>query len=73
MTTSYSNATSLNSSSSATPTSYKTTAEPRIQNVTKQIERIHRIYGASDYTSPNRHAAGVTELCQRCFNSAGRE
>lgn len=35
-----------------------TTAEPRIQNVTKQIERIHRIYGASDYTAPHRHAAG---------------
>ena len=58
MTTSYSNATSLNSSSSVAPTLNATTAEPRIQNVTKQIEKIHRIYGASDYTSPNRHAAG---------------
>ena len=35
-----------------------TTAEPRIQDVTKQIERIHRIYGASDYTAPHRHASG---------------
>ena len=36
----------------------RTTVEPRIQDVTKQIERINRIYGASDYTAPHRHASG---------------
>ena len=35
-----------------------TTAQPRIQDVTEQVERINRIYGASDYTAPQRHAAG---------------
>ena len=37
---------------------YRTTSEPRIQDVTKQIEKIHRIYGASDYTAPHRYASG---------------
>ena len=58
MTSSYSNTSSVNSSSNVAPTSYKTTAEPRLQDVTEQIEKIHRIYGASDYTAPQRHAAG---------------
>ena len=35
-----------------------TTSQPRIQDVTNQVERINRIYGASDYTAPQRHAAG---------------
>ena len=36
----------------------RATVEPRIQDVTKQIEKINRIYGASDYTAPHRHASG---------------
>ena len=58
MTSSYSNNSSVSSGSNAISGNYKTTSEPRIQNVTEQIEKIHRIYGASDYTAPQRHAAG---------------
>jgi len=35
-----------------------TVAQPRIQDVTTQINRTHLVYGGSDYTAPHRHASG---------------
>lgn len=35
-----------------------TAAQPRIQDVTNQIQKSHIFYGSSDYTAAHRHAAG---------------